>query len=129
MEYVDIMDSIDDDLVLTIENGKVIKKNYLGRNIENYDSMLVISHFKGHPMGGFGGALKQLSMQRAKLDTGKKTYDGLIVMENLARFADEEADERYRSGIYLQIGHIFFYLLIYIRHRFSPRHHLSHHQQ
>lgn len=41
----------------------------------------------------------------------KKTYDGLIVMENLARFADEEADERYRSGIYLQIGHIFNWCL------------------
>jgi len=59
---VDIMDESDDDLVIPIESGKVIKKNYLGRNIENYDSMLVLSHFKGHPMGGFGGALKQLSI-------------------------------------------------------------------
>ena len=59
---VDIMDSEGNDKVLDIPNGKVIKKNYVGRHIENYDSMLVLSHFKGHPMGGYGGALKQLSI-------------------------------------------------------------------
>ena len=56
------MDAEDDDLVLEIPNGNVIKKNYVGKNIKNYDSMLVLSHFKGHPMGGYGGALKQLSI-------------------------------------------------------------------
>ena len=59
---VDIMDAEGPDKVLDIPNGKVIKKNYVGKNIENYDSMLVLSHFKGHPMGGYGGALKQLSI-------------------------------------------------------------------
>ena len=59
---VDIMDAEGEDLVLEIPNGKVIKKNYVGKNMKNYDSMLVLSHFKGHPMGGFGGALKQLSI-------------------------------------------------------------------
>ncbi len=59
---VDIMDGEGPDKVLEIPNGKVIKKNYVGKNIENYDSMLVLSHFKGHPMGGYGGALKQLSI-------------------------------------------------------------------
>ena len=59
---VDILDSEAPDKVLDIPNGKVIKKNYVGKHIENYDSMLVLSHFKGHPMGGFGGALKQLSI-------------------------------------------------------------------
>ncbi len=59
---VDIMDSEGPDKVLEIPNGKVIKKNYVGKNIDNYDSMLVLSHFKGHPMGGYGGALKQLSI-------------------------------------------------------------------
>ena len=59
---VDIMDAEGDDLELDIPNGKVIKKNYLGKNIKNYNSMLVLSHFKGHPMGGYGGALKQLSI-------------------------------------------------------------------
>ena len=59
---VDIMDAEGNDLELDIQNGKVIKKNYVGRHIQNYDSMLVLSHFKGHPMGGYGGALKQLSI-------------------------------------------------------------------
>lgn len=58
---VDIMDS-DGYIELPIENGKAIKKNYVGKSINNYDSMLVLSHFKGHPMGGYGGALKQLSI-------------------------------------------------------------------
>lgn len=59
---VDIMDGEGTDKVLEIPNGKVIKKDYVGKNIDNYDSMLVLSHFKGHPMGGYGGALKQLSI-------------------------------------------------------------------
>ena len=59
---VDIMDGEGPDKVLEIPNGKVIKKDYVGKNIYNYDSMLVLSHFKGHPMGGYGGALKQLSI-------------------------------------------------------------------
>ena len=58
---VDIMDA-KEDLKLDVEGGTVLKENYVGKNIENYDSMLVLSHFKGHPMGGFGGALKQLSI-------------------------------------------------------------------
>ena len=59
---IDIMDSEDPDLVLEIPNGKCIQKNYVGKHLEEYDSMLVLSHFKGHPMGGYGGALKQLSI-------------------------------------------------------------------
>lgn len=59
---VDLMDAEGPDKVLDIPDGKVIKKNYVGKNIENYDSMLVLAHFKGHPMGGYGGALKQLSI-------------------------------------------------------------------
>ncbi len=59
---VDLMDAEGPDLKIEIPNGKVIKKNFLGKNIKNYDSMLVLSHFKGHPMGGYGGALKQLSI-------------------------------------------------------------------
>jgi len=59
---VDILDSEGPDLELDIPKGKVIKKNYVGKNITKYNSMLVLSHFKGHPMGGYGGALKQLSI-------------------------------------------------------------------
>lgn len=62
---VDIMDAEGPDLVLSIEKGKQIQKNYVGKNLANYDSMLVLSHFKGHPMGGYGGALKQLSIGAA----------------------------------------------------------------
>lgn len=59
---VDIMDAEGPDLVLPIENGRVLKENLVGKNLANYASMLVLSHFKGHPMGGYGGALKQLSI-------------------------------------------------------------------
>ena len=59
---VDLLDAQGPDKKLDIPNGKVIKENYVGKDIENYDSMLVLSHFKGHPMGGYGGALKQLSI-------------------------------------------------------------------
>ena len=59
---VDIMDAEGPDAELLIPNGKRIKKVPVGKNMLNYDSMLVLSHFKGHPMGGFGGALKQLSI-------------------------------------------------------------------
>ena len=59
---VDLLDAEGPDKVLDIPNGKIIKKNYVGKDIENYDSMLVLSHFKGHPMGGYGGAIKQLSI-------------------------------------------------------------------
>ncbi len=59
---VDLLDAEGPDLELTIKDGKKIQKNYVGKNLANYDSMLVLSHFKGHPMGGYGGALKQLSI-------------------------------------------------------------------
>ena len=58
----DLLDAEGPDMQLDIPNGKVIKKNYVGKNIAKYDSLLVLSHFKGHPMGGYGGALKQLSI-------------------------------------------------------------------
>ena len=76
---VDILDS-KADVEYPIPNGKVIKKNYVGKNIENYDSMLVLSHFKGHPMGGYGGALKQLSIGLAS-SKGKR-YIHCVGKEN-----------------------------------------------
>ena len=59
---VDLLDAQGPDLVLDIPKGRIIQKNYVGKNLTKYDSMLVLSHFKGHPMGGYGGALKQLSI-------------------------------------------------------------------
>ena len=58
----DLLDAEGPDLELEIPDGKKINKNFVGKNIVNYDSMLVLSHFKGHPMGGYGGAIKQLSI-------------------------------------------------------------------
>ena len=55
---VDILDAEGPDMVLDIPEGRKIKKNYVGMDMANYDSMLILSHFKGHPMGGYGGALK-----------------------------------------------------------------------
>ena len=113
---VDIMDSEGDDLVLSIENGKVIKKNYLGRNIENYDSMLVISHFKGHPMGGFGGALKQLSIGcasskgKAWIHSAGTTTDVNTFWDNLPpqdKFLEAMADSAYSVHDYFK-GNILY---------------------
>ena len=59
---IDLLDGEGPDLELAIPEGKRIQKNFVGKNIVNYDSMLVLSHFKGHPMGVYGGALKQLSI-------------------------------------------------------------------
>ena len=59
---VDLLDEEGPDIVLPIPNGKRLKEDFVGKHMANYDSMLVLSHFKGHPMGGYGGALKQLSI-------------------------------------------------------------------
>ena len=59
---VDLLDKEGPDISIPVRNGKHLHEDYLGKNIKNYDSMLVLSHFKGHPMGGYGGALKQLSI-------------------------------------------------------------------
>ena len=79
---VDLLDAEGPDLKLEIPNGKVIKENYVGKNIKKYDSMLVLSHFKGHPMGGYGGALKQLSIGVAS-SFGKAYIHGAGVPENI----------------------------------------------
>lgn len=57
-----LLDEEGPDMELDIPNGKILKKNYVGKDLANYDSLLVLSHFKGHAMGGYGGALKQLSI-------------------------------------------------------------------
>ena len=86
---VDILDAEGPDLELPIANGAVLKKDIVGRDIENYDSMLVLSHFKGHPMGGYGGALKQLSIGcastagKAWIHSGGTTADQTECWDNL----------------------------------------------
>ena len=59
---VDLLDAEGPDMELAIPGGKMIKKNFVGKDLANYNALLVLSHFKGHPMGGYGGALKQLSI-------------------------------------------------------------------
>lgn len=78
---VDLLDAEGPDLVLDIPNGKKIRKNYVGKNIAKFDSLLVLSHFKGHPMGGYGGAIKQLSIGIAS-SYGKKYIHGVGDTEN-----------------------------------------------
>ncbi len=78
---VDLLDAQGPDLVLEIPKGKRIQKNYVGKDIAAYDSCLVLSHFKGHPMGGYGGALKQLSIGFASA-YGKKYIHGVGDTEN-----------------------------------------------
>ena len=73
---VDLLDAEGPDLELDIPNGQRIQKNYVGKNVVNYQSALILSHFKGHPMGGYGGALKQLSIGFAST-YGKKYIHGV----------------------------------------------------
>lgn len=98
---VDIMDSEKPDLVFDIPNGKTIKKDYVGGHLPNYDSILVLSHFKGHPMGGYGGALKQLSIGFASsagktyIHTAGKTTEPNKLWDNVAeqdKFLESMAD-------------------------------------
>ncbi len=78
---VDLLDAKGPDLALEIPNGKRIKKNFVGKDITAYNSALILSHFKGHPMGGYGGALKQLSIGFAS-SYGKKYIHGVGDTEN-----------------------------------------------
>lgn len=98
---VDLLDEVGPDLEVSIPNGIAIKENYLGKNIQNYQSMLVLSHFKGHPMGGFGGALKQLSIGCAStqgkcwIHSAGVTKDQNILWQNCApqnKFLEAMAD-------------------------------------
>ena len=78
----DLLDAEGEDMVLSIPEGKRIKKNFVGKNTANYDSLLVLSHFKGHPMGGYGGALKQLSIGMAS-SYGKAYIHGAGEVEKI----------------------------------------------
>ena len=98
---VDIMDAEGPDFVLNIPNGKILKENFVGKNMANYDSMLVLSHFKGHPMGGYGGALKQLSIGCASsegkswIHSAGQSKDQTKIWDNLPeqdRFLESMAD-------------------------------------
>ncbi len=103
---VDLLDAEGPDLELSIPNGKRIKKNFVGKDLANYDSMLVLSHFKGHPMGGYGGAIKQLSIGVAS-SFGKAYIHGAGVPEEIwtsdhDSFLESMADAAYSVTEYLK---------------------------
>ena len=114
---VDILDE-KEELVLEVPKGNIIKKNYVGKNIENYDSMLILSHFKGHPMGGYGGALKQLSIGVASSKgkryihcTGKEngSYEDMFEVEQdkfleaMAEAASSVVDYFNKNIVYINV--------------------------
>ena len=97
----DLLDAEGPDMELDVPNGKVLKKNYVGKDLAKYDSLLVLSHFKGHAMGGYGGALKQLSIGCASsagktlIHTAGVTDDQTKLFGNLpeqGRFLEAMAD-------------------------------------
>ena len=92
---VDLMDAEGPDLVWEIPDGKVLKENLVGKNIVNYDSMLVLAHFKGHPMGGYGGALKQLSIGCASARGKALIHSGGASDDNLAAWKQHAAQDRF----------------------------------
>lgn len=111
---VDLLDAEGPDLKLDIPNGKVIKENYVGKDLAKYDSMLVLSHFKGHPMGGYGGALKQLSIGIASSygkayihGAGKPediwTADHDLFLESMADAAESVVDYFKGNIIYVNV--------------------------
>ena len=92
---VDLMDAEGPDVVWDIPDGKVLKENHLGKNILNYDSMLVLAHFKGHPMGGYGGALKQLSIGCASREGKALIHSGGASADNIKAWDVHAEQDRF----------------------------------
>jgi len=119
---VDILDA-EADITLDIPEGKLIKKNFVGKNIINYDSCLVISHFKGHQMGGFGGALKQLSIGfgssagKSYQHSAGKTANQNVVWSNTCtdkEFKETMADAAYSVVKYFRGNMAFINMMVNI---------------
>ena len=114
MFTVDLLDAEGPDMELSIPNGKRIKKNFVGKDLANYDSMLVLAHFKGHPRGGYGGALKQLSIGIAS-SAGKAYIHGAgepekiwtseqdAILENMADAASSIVDYFKGNILYVNV--------------------------
>ena len=109
---VDLLDAQGPDLVLPIHGGKVIQKNYLGKDMVHYDSTLVLSHFKGHPMGGYGGALKQLSIGYAS-SFGKAYIHGAGEPEKIWT-ADQNAFKRAMADAAMSVVEFFKGNAVYV---------------
>ena len=96
---VDIMDAEGPDLIWPVENGKVLQENHVGRHITQYDSMLVLAHFKGHPMGGYGGALKQLSIGCASREGKALIHSGGASSDNVEAWNVHAQQDRFLEAM------------------------------
>lgn len=90
---LDLMDETGPDAELSIPNGKILQKNFVGKNLLNYDSLLVLSHFKGHPKGGYGGALKQLSIGCASQQGKCRIHSGGAFDEQSLAWANHASQD------------------------------------
>ena len=109
---VDLLDAQGPDLELEIPNGKVIRKNFVGKDLANYNATLVLSHFKGHPMGGYGGALKQLSIGYAS-SFGKAYIHGAGEPEKIWT-ADQNAFKRSMADAAMSVVEFFKGNAVYV---------------
>ena len=109
---VDLLDAQGPDLELAIPGGRVIRKNYVGKDMANYDSTLILSHFKGHPMGGYGGALKQLSIGYASA-FGKAYIHGAGEPEKIWT-ADQNAFKRSMADAAMSVVEFFKGNAVYV---------------
>ncbi|MBQ9392407.1 MAG: DUF362 domain-containing protein [Oscillospiraceae bacterium] len=96
---VDLMDAEGPDLIWPVENGKVLHENHVGKHIVNYDSMLVLAHFKGHPMGGYGGALKQLSIGCASREGKALIHSGGASADNVEAWQVHAEQDRFLEAM------------------------------
>ena len=109
---VDLLDAQGPDLILPIPGGQVIQKNFVGKDLSAYQSTLVLSHFKGHPMGGYGGALKQLSIGYASA-YGKAYIHGAGEPEKLWT-ADQSAFKRAMADAAMSVVEYFHGNAVYV---------------
>lgn len=115
---VDIMDE-DGTVMLPVRGGRHFKEVSMGKNIVNYDSMVVLTHFKGHAMGGFGGSMKNIAIGCADGRIGKAQVHGIdkdnlsadwnvwpakeLLMENMAESAKATIDFFGKHIVYINV--------------------------
>ena len=101
---VDIMDE-DGTVVLPIQGGKWFDGMHMGKNIVNYDSLFVLTHFKGHAMGGFGGSNKNIGIGCADGRVGKAEIHTVPGSDNMWSIAKEEMMERMTESAKATVDH------------------------
>lgn len=109
---VDIMDE-DGTVMLPVKGGKHFKEMSMGSHVLNYDSLVVLTHFKGHAMGGYGGSLKNIAIGMADGKIGKKMihqkgdqqwgYTGARFQENMVESAKATVDHFGKKIVYINV--------------------------